>query len=220
MNSRIDHSEDLAVRAKAGDRAAMNDLCITLTEDVENVARAVAAKTCGSSAEDLAQEGFIILMKLVRSWNPDRGPFRAFFRCELRRELKHSLRGDLVSMPENVSGALRSLRAAEAEGLEVDRWQLASSWSITPAALEAADRVDRDLAQAVTESRDAAKEGDSGLAGVLDALALPEADKALILELRRDGAASAIQACGRSPRTFWRRAHRALSRAAHPCAAA
>lgn len=217
----IDNIEEVAQRAKGGDSGAMGELLALVEPEVRALAAGMAGRARGLDADDLAQEGAIIAMGLVRSWRVEVGPFLPWLRTHLRPKLKTvASEGEAVRLPAKVADVVRQVRAAEAEGFTVDRGDAAASRGLSLAAVEAGEWIDRDPERAMWEAREAALPGESALAGVLDGLGLREEDRSLILALGADGASSAASAAGVSPRTLWRRAHGALSRAVHPSAAA
>lgn len=209
--TRDDRIEITARAAKDGDRRATDRLLRLLDGDLQRIATN-AARTSRAEVDDLVQEARLAVLDLVRTWRPEVRPFTAHLFGVLPARLTEVDQGEMIRFPVNVAGALRFLRAAQADGEEVDRAELCRRWSISEAQLDAADRADADPGAAFAHHIDEARDGVSclfaSLAGVLN-----EEDQALVLAVASDGVDATATAEGVQPRTIRRRFETALNRA-------
>ncbi len=82
----------LVLRARGGDEVAFQKLARTYRVVIRGYTKEQYFLGGGGDKDDLWQEGLIGLHKAVRGWQPSRGPFRAFARLCIERQIVTAVR--------------------------------------------------------------------------------------------------------------------------------
>lgn len=210
-----DERNEMALLAQRGDGKALQALVVSFSQDIERAASKLSKGARAMEIEDLQQLGYEVLIEMLKSWDPDKSPFVAYFRMGLMRKLKKRIyeqNGQNVGMPVNVNGALRSYKAKLANGDECSVDAIAKAWGISVdwllAAIEIDEGLDELVALHVTDD-----DGVSELADTVKQLDLSTDDVNLILAIREFGIGGVATVMGLSERAVKYRFEGALSRA-------
>jgi RNA polymerase primary sigma factor len=111
--AQADDLDDLARRARAGDRQAREELIEQMLPLVNAIARRY--RTPGLDRADLVQEGCVGILRALRRFDPDRGvPFSAYAALWIRQALQE-LRSDFIRPLRVPPKALRQLAELKSE---------------------------------------------------------------------------------------------------------
>ncbi|MBF6613940.1 MAG: hypothetical protein IVW55_12500 [Chloroflexi bacterium] len=141
--------EELALKAKAGERSARNALFLRLGARIRrwtSRARRLTRLSGYLTTEDVDQQAFIIFCGLLMGWEPERTPFLPYLASTMPWQALHYVRGALhyrsknraVALEEAECTAQSEIKAEAQQGEEVWRalwgrsaWQLRSEWQQT-----------------------------------------------------------------------------------------
>ena len=156
MSHSAEERNKMALLAKQGSRSALEALCASFTKDIGRASAAHAERSTTLDADDLAQEGYLILMEALEAWEPEKAPFEAFVRTRLKHMLKKRVQSDApYYLPSNVGGAVRQVRALEASWEEADLAAIAKRWNVKLEHLAQALALDADLGEVLLRNDDA-----------------------------------------------------------------
>jgi RNA polymerase sigma factor (sigma-70 family) len=162
-----DEADSLARRARAGDRAAREELIRRLLPLVHSTARRY--RTEGLEQADLLQEGIVGLLRALHRFDPDRGvPFAAFATWWIRQSLQEA-RSDFMRPLRLPPKALRQLSQLKSEHQRIYQGERRSA-----RVAELAERTNIELEQAealmVADARERRLDEPIGMDGELGTL--------------------------------------------------
>jgi RNA polymerase sigma factor (sigma-70 family) len=162
-----DEADSLARRARAGDRAAREELIRRLLPLVHSTARRY--RTEGLEQADLLQEGIVGLLRALQRFDPDRGvPFAAFATWWIRQSLQEA-RSDFMRPLRLPPKALRQLSQLKSEHQRIYQGERRSA-----RVAELAERTNIELEQAealmVADARERRLDEPIGMDGELGTL--------------------------------------------------